>query len=361
MDAEKIDFKRIIRQTGHDLCSPMASMRMVLHSSKSIPDADRTTLNTALEVMAGIAHDLMARFDESRHTMAITTDKPKHLVSSLLQAVVEDRSYVYKNSGIKIELDLHSDNALLYIEANANDFKRAITNLMNNAVDAMPGNGGDIKITINALADAIEICVIDNGCGIPEHVLQKIKAQVSVTHGKQNGHGIGMEQVQMMLMENSATFDIVSNTEAQSHGTTITLKFPKAPAPAWMCTELTLKAGDTIVVLDDDPQVYNAWLCKLHNHSEIKLERYLNYNDALCALFGMAENDATRVCICGDYSMPGQDGNMLEVMVISQLTRGVFVTNHYTDPDVQKCALQNCIKILPKDLVQWVPITACNL
>ena len=57
-------------------------------------------------------------------------------------------------------------------EIEAHDFKSAITNILNNAVEAMP-NGGSVSISMT-LKDTLQISIADEGTGIDPEVLPKV-------------------------------------------------------------------------------------------------------------------------------------------------------------------------------------------
>ncbi|HLX54507.1 MAG TPA: ATP-binding protein, partial [Aquella sp.] len=107
-------------------------------------------------------------------------------------------------------------------------FKRAISNIINNAVDAFDNRAGEIIVSLNTIDNEVQIIIEDNGSGMPEAVREKILNHISVTNGKANGHGIGYTQIQDMLAKNNGTLQIQSR---QNIGTKIILTFPKATVP----------------------------------------------------------------------------------------------------------------------------------
>jgi signal transduction histidine kinase len=74
--------------------------------------------------------------------------------------------------------------------------KRSITNLVNNAVQAMP-DGGELGLSAQRKEDCIVICVSDTGQGIPEHVKANLFKALTTTKSK--GQGLGLAVVKRLV------------------------------------------------------------------------------------------------------------------------------------------------------------------
>ncbi|MPN15919.1 Sporulation kinase A [bioreactor metagenome] len=69
---------------------------------------------------------------------------------------------------------------------------QVITNLVNNAIDAMrPKGGGSINIDISSDSQALKITVKDYGTGVPEDVKNRLFKQMITSKGAQ-GTGLGI-------------------------------------------------------------------------------------------------------------------------------------------------------------------------
>ena len=114
------------------------------------------------------------------------------LSEQLIQTVLSfDPKLSEKNIALELdcpeELRIVSDMGLLQIVWN---------NLLNNAVKFTP-EGGTIKISAAAEAAAVQVCVEDNGCGIPEDELGRIFEkfyQADRSHSTA-GNGLGLAMV----------------------------------------------------------------------------------------------------------------------------------------------------------------------
>jgi signal transduction histidine kinase len=74
--------------------------------------------------------------------------------------------------------------------------RRALTNLINNAIQAMP-NGGKLEIAAHQEKDYIHIKVADTGVGIPDEVKSKLFTPMFTTKAK--GQGLGLAVVKRLI------------------------------------------------------------------------------------------------------------------------------------------------------------------
>jgi CheY-like chemotaxis protein len=101
--------------------------------------------------------------------------------------------------------------------------REAITNLIFNAVDALP-SGGTIRLTACREGDQVILEVRDSGTGIPRDVQSRVFDPFFTTKGER-GTGLGLSQVTAIVKRHGGTIELLS---APAHGTTFRLKFPRA-------------------------------------------------------------------------------------------------------------------------------------
>lgn len=134
--------------------------------------------------------------------------------------------------------------------------REAITNLIFNAVDALP-KGGSIRLTSRHDGDRVVIQVADSGTGIPREVQPRIFDPFFTTKGER-GTGLGLPQVLSIIERHSGTIDLDSDP---AHGTTFSLNFPasKESAPAeQLATErpaATPRRSIRVLVVEDEEQL----------------------------------------------------------------------------------------------------------
>lgn len=171
---------------------------------------------------------------------------------------------------IKIQRDFQKD--LPHVTSDASELREALTNLIFNAVDAMP-QGGIIVLasrsTVMPSGDAttkpplpgLEIEVRDNGLGMSEKTRQRCLEPFFSTKAQRGGTGLGLAMVYGMMQRHDGTVQIES---AEGRGTSIRLIFPirksgNAPAPEPPSAS-EVNRSLRVLCIDDEPMV-----CRLLN------------------------------------------------------------------------------------------------
>ncbi len=105
------------------------------------------------------------------------------------------------------------------------DFKkleRALLNLLLNACEAVPADSGKIDVGLRRDHESLEIRIADNGPGIAAPVRDRL-FEPFVSHGKENGTGMGLTVVQKILQDHGGDV-VVEQTSAL--GTTFLVTIP---------------------------------------------------------------------------------------------------------------------------------------
>jgi putative nucleotidyltransferase with HDIG domain len=133
-----------------------------------------------------------------------------------VNALITDLSHVFQTSlfaaNINISLDL--DGALPPVYSNENALKQIYTNLVKNAVEALPANGRVMVYTqdqVNVDGNAhFEISVADDGPGIDPGILPKLFSPVQTKKGE-NHAGLGLTIVKNLVNELQGSISCRSN------------------------------------------------------------------------------------------------------------------------------------------------------
>jgi CheY-like chemotaxis protein len=215
--------------------------------------------------------------------------------------------------------------ALPPIRGHEPEIREALTNLIFNAVDAMP-SGGTLTVTARIVEGAageqerggagdlsplppspsaplplVELDVSDTGVGVPEEIRQRIFDPFFTTKGPR-GTGLGLSVVYGIMERHGGSVGV---TSVPGQGTTFTLRFqvadsmpmalqPPAPAPALSPRRLLI-AEDEAPVRDTLVQILRT-----SGHDVVEAE------DGPAALALLAERGAD--CLITDLGMPGMLG-----------------------------------------------------
>jgi signal transduction histidine kinase/sensor domain CHASE-containing protein/ActR/RegA family two-component response regulator len=153
---------------------------------------------------------------------------------------------------IRVETDLRPGvPTIMGIES---EIREAVTNLVFNAVDAMP-EGGAITLRTGVSGPTVTLEVADTGSGMDEATRRQCLEPFFSTKGER-GTGLGLAMVYGVAQRHEARIDIDT---APGRGTTIRLRFPltQIPTAATANEEAAAPALAPLRILcvDDEPQV----------------------------------------------------------------------------------------------------------
>jgi len=167
-----------------------------------------------------------------------------------------------RQRGVHIELKAELAADLPSIRGAENEIRDALTNLIFNAVDALPQGGGIEVRTRVAMAAAVGgsepnvlLEVVDNGTGMDEDTRRRCIEPFFTTKGDR-GSGLGLAMVYGMARRHNAGLDVESTP---GKGTTVRIAFRtgigtsgRHPAPAFSMRSLR------VLVIDDDPSLLES-------------------------------------------------------------------------------------------------------
>jgi len=353
---EQEKFSKTIHQMAHDIRSPLASLLMIIKGCQDIPEVERVALREAAISIGDIANHLLSKYEVKEIEPTFSTPEPV-FVSAVLLQILTDKKFQYGERPIKFDYDFYKDSEFSFISMDLSTFKRMISNLINNAVDSFERKEGKVILKLAATPKNTQIMVCDDGKGMSKELVDKIMDGISFTDGKQQGHGLGLEQVRDALEYYQGSLFIDSSLEV---GTKIIMEFPRVEAPSWVAESITLSPQDVVVILDDDKSIHGAW--KTHFKKLIKqspnlqIHHFEKGEEAIRFIQTFKEEDLKRIFLLTDFELLQQELNGLHVVERTQVKRAILVTSHYANPIVLERAQALKIKILPKQLASDIPI-----
>lgn len=351
------EFRKLANQVAHDIRSPLMSLSMIVKTCVEIPESKRIALREAATGIGDIANHLLDRYKQNEIDSVETEEQKAILVPTILLELLTSKKYQHKQLPIKFNCHFEDATQFIFIKTQQGAFKRMLSNLMNNAVDALDGKMGTVSLHLSANNEWVKITLQDTGKGMSPELIAKIMNKTAVTEGKKEGHGIGLTQVWDTLDKNQGEMNIVSQ---RRQGTTIILNFPRVKAPNWIAEQIVLNKNDLVIILDDDISIHRAWQTRfetiLDKNSGISCKHFENGEDALDFINTLSTKDKAKVFLLSDYELLKQELNGLHIIAQSEIKRSILVTSHYADPITQEKAVNAGIKILPKQLASDVSI-----
>jgi PAS domain S-box-containing protein len=123
----------------------------------------------------------------------------------LIQNTVKlfDTQAILKN----VQIDIQLEETLPHIHGEPNHLKQVFINLLKNATEAMP-NGGTIRIVAQHNQKQVKISIIDEGVGIPKHLLPKLGQPFYTT--KEKGTGLGLMVSYNIIENHQGSIQVIS-------------------------------------------------------------------------------------------------------------------------------------------------------
>ncbi len=354
---EEEKFRKLAHKVAHDIRSPLTTLLMIVRDCNQIPESNRIALREAATHIGDIANHLLHQYQKQEINVKDIEDSQDILVYTALIELLTAKKYQYKSTPTKFDYQFKINTVFACIHISASAFKRMLSNLMNNAVDACEGKPGEVSLQLEADHEWVNISIKDTGSGMPKELVRRIMNKTAFTSGKASGHGIGLTQVWKTLEDYQGEMRIDSRL---GWGTAMLLRFPRTQLPHWMIEEILLNADDTVVILDDDASIHSAWDIRfepiLSQYPEMQLKHFEEGEKALEFIDALSVEEKNRIFLFSDYELLEQELNGLQIIDKSQGSRSILVTSHYADRLLQENARKMGIKILPKQLASEIHI-----
>ncbi len=128
---------------------------------------------------------------------------------------------------VKTLLNNELKNPVCFLDTD--QMMQVLTNLEKNAIEAMPPQGGEIRITLKDKPDEITIIIADTGTGISKENMDKIFTPFFTTKELGKGTGLGLPLIYGIIKMHKGQISVMSNADpgAGPTGTTFTLTLPR--------------------------------------------------------------------------------------------------------------------------------------
>ena len=335
-------------QVAHDIRSPLSALNMAMGSSQNFTDQHRAVIRSAINRINEIANDLIS---EVKNRNSLVSDGPIvfHVPSAILSIIQEKRTQFYGRQDLEFFHIIKS--SAVFVEGREVDFKVAVSNILNNAVEAIGEMGGKIEAVCEIKGGNAVLTISDNGKGMSQSAVQRL-GRNGFSEGKQNsssnsGTGLGLSHAFKTLESLKGTLDVVS---VEGKGTDIILSFPYVAGPTWFATAITVKNISRIVVIDDDEAIHLEWK---HRLSKTQVEIISHFDPDECKFEAWAAQSLWLI----DYEFVGSQSNGLDLIRRLNLTgNAILVTNREPLKEFIMELAPLGVKFLPKSMISEVSI-----
>ncbi|HZO92256.1 MAG TPA: HAMP domain-containing sensor histidine kinase [Candidatus Baltobacteraceae bacterium] len=210
----------------HDLRTPLAALSMTLRQAEdgaygALPEKYATVLResrVSVDDLQALAETLLivARFETGERA----PQREQLDVEPLLHDVAAQLAPLAEARGVRLEVDTRPATT----RANRADLRRALANLVGNALQHTPA-GGTVSLADGLGGNVIEIRVADDGYGVDQRVRRALFQRfASVAGGAGGGTGLGLYIVRRIAEESGGT---VRYEPRVPRGSVFTIALPK--------------------------------------------------------------------------------------------------------------------------------------
>lgn len=348
------------KQVAHDIRSPLACLNLLLSYVTSLPEKQRVLMRSSIQRITDITNLLQTKGNKDQFSPVEKHQKQTVMMSSLLESLVTEKR-VRIDVLPTIGIDLRLEQAYgLFAEINVVEFKRALSNLIDNAIEAFDDKPHQILITINADQHRVMIKIADDGKGMSAVVLKKL-GQQGFSHGKdsskQAGSGLGVHHAMGVIKACGGQLTIDSKVNV---GTSVLIEIPQSSPPEWFVSKVCLADVNLVVVLDDDDSIHEMWRDKL-GRVAAQCSFLCKHFTSIQAFEQFFEHELVeqlnRVVFLVDYEFVGQASNGLSVIERCGIQQqAILVTSHCDDIALRERVIALKMGIIPKSMVPYIPM-----
>jgi signal transduction histidine kinase/ActR/RegA family two-component response regulator len=329
---------------AHDInnaLSPiMTFSEMLLLKESNVSANGRKQLDhirTSADDIAHIVCRLSEFYRRREHADLLQFVAVPELVHQVLELTSPCWHDIPESRGISIEVDSHFEENLPELWCNESELREALTNIILNAVDAMP-QGGTINITGKVAETSAEsggkpsrlvLEIKDNGTGMDEATRQRCFEPFFSTKLERGGSGLGLAMVYGTMERHGGHVEVESELKK---GTTMRLTFLlrhpiTVPTPAVPKSSAPIGASLRVLCIDDEPLLRELLreILEFHNH---RVE-VADGGQAGLDLFNKEKAEGRPFdVVVTDLGMPGVNGNQVaaDVKRIAPETAVILVT-----------------------------------
>jgi PAS domain S-box-containing protein len=218
-------WKEAVERVIHEIKNPLTPVGLAAQTLKSAhernPEMLGQILPPAVDMILSSVRDLRELISEFARFSRLPEIRPERCLPNEL---VQEALAPYAHGGIQgIGLRLELADSLPAIEADRDQLKRVLLNVVNNAFEAMEGGGGELLVATRRQGDTVVVTIRDQGPGVED--VERIFEPHYTT--KVKGTGLGLAIARQIVEEHGGSITVESQLGV---GTTVSIGIPAAPA-----------------------------------------------------------------------------------------------------------------------------------
>jgi signal transduction histidine kinase len=210
---------RMANTLAHEINNPLEALTNIFYLLQ-----EQEVSPQAIELLAIGARELERVGHITRSTLSFYRKVPGRTLN--LRVMLEEVAQLFASRASQHHVALHTRYGAGLEEVHYDPALRQVfANLVGNALEAMPGAGGDIHICGRVIGENASVLVADNGHGIDAANLACIFEPFFTTKGER-GTGLGLWVTRGIVEEHRGKLQLRSTTDSVRHGTAIRITLP---------------------------------------------------------------------------------------------------------------------------------------
>ena len=230
IDAQKaLAWGEVARRLAHEIKNPLTPIRLAaerlnIKLTGKLDAKDETLLHRACSTIVSQVDAMKQMVNDFRDYARL----PAAVLAPLdINAFLKELEALYSAAGTPIELNL--TESLPAVNADSNQLRQVIHNLVGNALDAtVETKEPEIRISTGIVetTGSVRVVLEDNGPGFSPDILSRAFEPYITT--KATGTGLGLPMVKKIIEEHHAKVTVMNRTDKDGHvcGASITMIFP---------------------------------------------------------------------------------------------------------------------------------------
>jgi len=220
-------WREVARRIAHEIKNPLTPVKLsaerlqrkygnkITGKDGQVFQECTGTISNQVEVLKNLVNEF-SRFAR----MPVTNPEPNDL-----NQVIHDSYIMYKDAHKDIVFDFRRDDTIPPVNLDAEQIKRVMVNLLDNAVEAASASGNSARIEIKTSCDSslrkARVEVYDNGSGIsPANKIRLFEPYFST---KKSGTGLGLAIVDSIISDHHGAVSVADN---KPKGTVVAFELP---------------------------------------------------------------------------------------------------------------------------------------
>lgn len=350
----------VAQQFAHDIRSPLCALSLAVSSASSLPEEQRRLIQSAIVRINDIANNLDDKkgvVSPNRHECL--PNQPQYVLSMLREVLLQKRTEFSVEPGITITENSLCQITRAFAEVDPSAFKTIVSNIINNAREAL-GLTGRIEVATDVSnSNFLKIIISDNGNGIAPEAIPHLMER-GYSSGKKNGSGLGLYHAREHLKKWQGTLDVQSSVGT---GTRVTIGVPVVAPPAWFHDQIEVPKDSEIVVVDDDPSIHELWKYRVARAgSDTHRMSHFFTLGAARDWANCRQSDPNGTVYLIDYEFVGQTQSGLDLIKDLGISANSYlVTSRSDDSTLLASCVTAGVRVIPKCTAEYILIRTNSL